>query len=436
MNVTIEKLENNKVALTIMVEQLEVKKAFEKAWKDISGKVNIAGFRKGKAPRKLIENHVGLGAIKEEAFDIIAKKTYTEALAQAEVEPVSHPAVDIEKFEETEDMVYKVTVTVKPEVELGQYKEIKIEKQVQEITDFDIEDALTKLRERKAEMVVAEGADLGKGDFAVIDFAGFIDGQPFSGGEGKGHPLEIGSGSFIPGFEDQLIGAKAGEEKTVKVVFPEDYFAKELAGKEAEFKVTIHDIKRRQLPELTDELIKENSSFNTVDEWKKDCRERLEKSAETSAQHKYESDVIKTAVENAKMDVPEVMVQSRVDEMLHDMEHNLQQRGLKFEDYLKYIGKTVENLRESYKESALADVKAELVMDAIAKKEKLQVEAKELQKELEIMAAQYKQPIDDIKKALVKTGSITMVNISILRRKAANLILGTEEEKEAVAEQS
>ena len=434
MNVTIEKLENNKVVLTIMVEQQEVKKAFEKAWKDISGKVNIAGFRKGKAPRKLVENHVGLGAIKEDAFDIIAKKTYTEALAQVEVEPVSHPAVDIEKFEETEDMVYKVTITVKPEVELGQYKEIKMEKQVQEITDSDIEDALTKLRERKAEMVVAEGVELGKGDFAVIDFDGFIDGQPFSGGEGKGYPLEIGSGSFIPGFEEQLIGAKAGEEKTVKIVFPEDYFAKELAGKEAEFKVTIHDIKRRQLPELTDELIKENSSFDTVDEWKRDCRERLEKSAETSAQHKYESDVIKTAVENAKMDVPEVMVQSRVDEMLHDMEHNLQHRGLKFEDYLKYIGKTVEDLRESYKENALADIKAELVMDAIAKKEKLQVEAKELQKELEVMAAQYKQPIDDIKKALLKTGSITMVNISILRRKAAKLILGTEEKKEEVTE--
>lgn len=430
MKVTTERLENNKVALTITVEQPQVKKAFEKAWRSIAAKVNIPGFRKGKAPRKLVENNVGIAAIKEEAFDIIAKETYPEALEQAELDPVSHPSVDIEKFEEAEDMVYKVTVTVKPEVELGQYKEIEVEKEKQEVTDADVEDALTKLRERKAEMVVVDDAKLEQGDFAVIDFAGFIDGQPFSGGEGKGYPLEIGSGSFIPGFEDQLLGAKAGEERTVKVNFPEDYFASELAGKEAEFKVTIHDVKRKKLPELTDEFIKENSSFDTIEAWKKDCRERLEKSAEASAQNSYENNIIKTAVDNANVDVPEIMVEDRVSEMLHDIAHNLQHRGLKFEDYLKYMGKTIEELRETYKENALADIKAELVMDAIAKKEELKVEAEELQKELEIMAAQYKQPIDDIKKALVKTGNITMVNLGILRRKAARMILGDKAKKE------
>lgn len=430
MNVTTERLENHKVALTITVEQPEVKKAFEKAWKDIAAKVNIPGFRKGKAPRKLVENHVGIAAIKEEAFEIVAKKTYPEALNEAGLEPVSHPSVDIEKFEEDADMIYKVTVTVKPDVELGEYKELTVEKEMQEVTDADIEDALTKLRERKAEMVVVEDATLEKGDFAVIDFAGFIDGAPFSGGEGKGYPLEIGSGSFIPGFEDQLLGAKTGDERTVKVSFPEDYFASELAGKEAEFKVNVQDIKRKQLPELTDEFIKENSSFDTIDAWKKDCRERLEKAAEASSQNKYETEIIKTAVENANVDVPEVMVQDRVTEMLHDIAHNLQHKGLKFEDYLKYIGKTVEELRETYKDNAIADIKAELVMDAVAKKEELKVEVEELQKELELMAAQYQQPIDEIKKALAKTGNITMVNLSILRRKAARLILGDKAKKE------
>lgn len=426
MNVTTERLEDNKAVLTITVPQAEVAKAYDAAWKSIAGKVNIPGFRKGKAPRKLVENRVGVPAIQEEAFDIIAKKAYPEALQEAGLEPVSHPTVDIEKMDEKEDMVFKVTVTVKPDVELGQYKDIDVEKQVKEITDADITDTLEKLRERKAEMVVAEGATLENGDFAVIDFAGSIDGIPFSGGEGKGYPLEVGSGSFIPGFEDQLLGAKAGEERTVKVTFPEDYFAKDLADKEAEFKVTVQDIKRKQLPEATDEFISENSEFKTVDEWKEDARKKLQEYADKQSEYEHENNVIKNAVENAKVDIPDIMIEERINEMLHDVAHNLQQRGLKFDEYLKYIGKTVEELRESYREGAIADVKAELVMDAVAKKEELKVEAQELQKELELMAEQYKQPIDDIKKALVKTGNITMVNLAILRRKAARLILGKE----------
>ena len=424
MNVQTERLEDNKAVLTITVPQDEVAKAYNVAWKNIAGKVSIPGFRKGKAPRKLVENHVGIHAIQEEAFDIIAKKAYPEALQEAELEPVSHPTVDIEKMDEKEDMVFKVTVTVKPDVALGQYKDIDVEKQIKEITETDITDTLEKLRERKAEMVVAEGAVLEKGDFAVIDFAGSIDGVPFSGGEGKGYPLEVGSGSFIPGFEEQLLGGKAGEERLVKVTFPEDYFAKDLAGKEAEFKVTIHDIKRKQFPEATDEFISENSEFKTLEEWKEDVRKKLEQSAEKQAEYEKENNIIKTAVENAEVDVPGVMVEERINEMLHDVAHNLQQRGLKLDEYLKYLGKTVEELRDSYKEGAIADIKAELVMDAIAKKEELKVEAEELQKELELMAEQYKQPIDDIKKALVKTGNITMVNLAILRRKAARLILG------------
>ena len=429
MNVTTEKLENSQILMTITIESKEVDKGFDAAWKSISTKINIPGFRKGKAPRKIVENRIGLPAIKEEAFEIITKKFYPEALQEAQVTPVSHPSVDIKVFEEHKDMVLNITVTVKPEVELGEYKELTVEKNVKEVTDADVDAALTALLTSKAEMVVMDDVEIERGDFAVIDFEGFIDGAPFSGGEGKGYPLEIGSGSFIPGFEDQLIGAKVEEERTVKVNFPEDYFAKELAAKEAEFKVNIHDIKRKQLPEATDEFIKENSEFATLADWKQDAKDRLEKAAQRQATIDHENNTVKSAVENAKIDVPEVMVEDRVSEFVHDMAHNLQHRGLKFEEYLKYIGKTVEEFRASYKETALADLKAELVMEAIAKKEELKVEAEELQKEVEMMAAQYKQPIEEIKKALITTGNITMVNMAILRRKAANLVLGKKSEE-------
>ncbi len=423
MNVTTERLEDHKVALNITIPQADVAKAFDRAWKNISAKVTIPGFRKGKAPRKIIEQRVGLEAIKEEAFELLAGKYYVEAVEQEKIEPVSQPSVDIIVMEEDQDMQYKVTVTVKPEVELGEYKGLKVEKTVREVAAADIDDALDKLRERKAQMVVAEGAKLAQGDFAIIDFAGFIDGQPFSGGEGKGYPLEIGSGNFIPGFEEQLIGAGAGEERTVNVSFPEEYFAKELAGKAAEFKVTVHDVKRKQLPELTDEFVKENSTFATVEEWKTDCKKRFEETAARNAQTEYENNVIKTAVENAKADIPNVMVENKVSEIVEDMAANLKSRGLNFDDYLKYIGKDIAALRESYRENALGDVRAELVMDAIIKVEDLKVEAEELEKEVEMMAAQYKRPLAEVKKALVKSGNIVAVNRAILRRKAARLIL-------------
>ncbi len=425
MNVTTERLEDNKVALDITVPQEDVAKAFDRAWKNIAAKVAIPGFRKGKAPRKIIEQRIGLPAIKEEAFELLAGKYYAEALERENLEPVSQPSVDIGLLEEDKDMQYKVTVTVKPEVELGQYKDIKVEKTVRPVTEEDITESIDRLRERKAEMVVAEGAKLGQGDFAIIDFAGFIDGQPFSGGEGKGYPLEIGSGNFIPGFEEQLLGAAAGEERTVNVSFPEDYFAKELAGKAAEFKVTVHDVKRKQLPELTDEFVKENSKFATVEEWKDDCKKRMEEAAERSAQTEYENGVIKAAVDNAKVEVPSVMVENRISEIIEDTAANLKSRGLNFEDYLQYTGKTILEMRDSHRDNAKEDVKAELAMDAIVKAEDLKVEPAELEKELEMMAAQYKRPVAEVQKALITSGNITAVNRAILRRKAARMILDT-----------
>lgn len=430
MNVSIQKLEDNKVELTITIPQTEVAKAYDNAYKKLAQEINIPGFRKGKAPRKIIESRLGAEAIKEEAENILVNDSYRQALQEENVEVVSYPSIDIIQSDEDKDMEFKAVVTVRPDVELGEYKGLEVEKSDTAVTEQDVLDVLDKLRERKAQMVVVEDAQLAKGDFAVIDFAGFIDGEPFSGGEGKGYPLEIGSGSFIPGFEDQLIGAKTGEERTVKVNFPEDYFSKELAGKEAEFKVNVQDIKQKQLPEATDEFIKENTEFATLEEWKADCKKHLEESKKIQAKNDYENNLIKAAVENAKIDIPEVMVEERVKEILRDMAAGLQQRGLKFEDYLKYIGKTLEEVKDSYKDTALADVKAELVMEAIAAKENLKVAAEDLEKELEMMAEQYKQSAEQIKKNLVKTGNIVFVNMAILRRKAARLIIGDKDENE------
>jgi trigger factor len=423
MNVSTEKLENNQVVLTITVPQAVVAKAYDKAWRNIAGKLSVPGFRKGKAPRKIVEKRVGLPAIEEEAFELLAQKNYDEALGEADIQPVSRPSVDVETLAEDKDMVFKVTVTVKPEVALGQYKGLRAEKNLRAVTDADVDGALDKLRERKSSMVVAEDAKLDKGDLAIIDFKGYVDGEPFGGGEGKSYPLEIGAGSFIPGFEDQLLGAGAGEERTVKVAFPGDYFNEQLAGKDAEFSVRIHDVKRKQMPDLTDEFIKDSSEFATVGEWRADCRANLEKAALLSMQNEYESNIIKAAVAGANLEIPDVMVDDRVSEMVLDTANNLKNRGLKFEDYLKYLGKTMDELREQHKAAAREDIRFDLVMDAVARAEGLEVEEEDLDKEIQLMSLQYKQPPGEVKRALEKTGNIKHLKSSILRRKAVRLII-------------
>jgi trigger factor len=430
MNVSTEKLENNQVVLTITVPQAAVAQAYDRAWRNIAGKLSVPGFRKGKAPRKIVESRVGLPAIQEEAFELLAAKNYTEALREAQIQPVSRPNVDVQTLAEDQDMIFKVTVTVKPEVQLGQYKGLRAPKAVRAIGDADVDDALEKLRERKSSMVVAEGAKLAKGDFAIIDFQGTIDGQPFSGGEGKSFPLEIGSGSFIPGFEEQLVGAGAGEERVVQVAFPDDYSVAELAGKEAQFSVAVHDVKRRQMPSVTDEFIKDNSEFPTIDEWRKNCRENLEKAALLSAQKEYENNILKAAVDGAVLEIPDVMAEDRVSEMILDTASGLKRRGLKFDDYLKYLGKTMEELREDNKTIALGDIRFELVVDAIAQAEGVKVSEQELDEEIGRLALQHQEPLEEVKKALARAGRLDQFAASVLRRKAIRLIVDASVEED------
>ncbi|SUP44941.1 trigger factor [Veillonella criceti] len=424
MNATVTPVDQHKVTLTIEVPAKDVTKGIQQAVKRIAGQVNIPGFRKGKAPRRILEMNFGKEAILEEAFETIAGRAYQEALVANEIVPVSEPEIERVTFEEGKDLVFKATLTKRPEVTLGDYKGLEAEKQEAKVTDEQIQEQLDNIRNQQAKMVVADkDAKLQKDDFAVIDFAGSIDGKPFDGGEGKSYPLQIGSGSFIPGFEDQLIGHAAGDDVEVKVTFPEDYFVKELANKEAVFKTHIHDIKRKELPELNDEFAKEASSYETIEELKADLRKQMEEDATRRAIDAYNAELIETAVKNATVEIPEVMVEDRVEQMIQEMAMNLESRGLKLEDYLKFSNKTMDGLKEEYHANAAENVRADLVLEAVAKAENIEVTPEDMNIEIYTMAQQFGADPKEVMNIIVKEGRVAMLRNSVARKKAARLII-------------
>ena len=423
MNVTVERVGND-ATLKITLPAEEVNKGFKKAVAKIAGQVNIPGFRKGKAPRNIIEMHYGKEAVKQEAFELVANQCYTEALEQEKLIPVSDPKVEDSVFEENEDMELTIKVTLKPEVKLGDYKELHVEKEAVEVTDEAVEEQVQGLRSRHAKMVEAEeGAVIEKGDFAIIDFAGTVDGEPFSGGEGKGYPLEVGSNSFIPGFEDQLVGLKKGDSTDVDVTFPEEYFVKELAGKQAIFKVNVQDVKRKELPELTDEYVAANSDCKTVEELRASYKERMQKAAENNAQIAYEKALIDLAVANAEFEVPEIMIEDRVTQMIDEMRMSLEARKLTLEQYMQYSGIDMKQLRERQHDAAVENVKTDLVLDAIAKAENIQVSMEDVDSELSAIASQHGATLEDVKKIIKSNGTMGLLLANILRRKAAHVII-------------
>ena len=422
MNVSVERVANE-ATIKIQLPAAEVNKGFAKAVQKIAGQVNIPGFRKGKAPRNILELHVGKEAIKQEAFEIVANDCYRKAMADEKLIPVSDPAVKESTFEENTDMELILTITVKPEPKLGEYKGLKVEKKEAVVTDEQIDAAVEELRKRGAKMVVAPDAVIMKGDFAIIDFAGTVDGEPFSGGEGKGYPLEVGSGSFIPGFEDQLVGLKAGDSTDVQVTFPEEYFVKELAGKEAVFKVNVQDVKRKELPELTDEFVATNSKCKTVEELKADYKEKMQKHAEEQAETDYERELIQTAVANAEFEVPEIMVEDRISQMVDELKMNLENRKMNLDAYLKYTGMDMEKLRANYKATALENVKTDLVLDAIAKAENIQVGMEDIDAELSNIASQNGADVEEVKKIISSNGNMGLLLANILRRKSARVVI-------------
>ena len=423
MNVTVERVGND-ATLKITLPAEEVNKGFKKAVAKIAGQVNIPGFRKGKAPRNIIEMHYGKEAVKQEAFELVANQCYTEALEQEKLIPVSDPKVEDSVFEENKDMELTIKVTLKPEVKLGDYKELHVEKEAVEVTDEAVEEQVQGLRSRHAKMVEAEeGAVIEKGDFAIIDFAGTVDGEPFSGGEGKGYHLEVGSNSFIPGFEDQLVGLKKGDSTDVDVTFPEEYFVKELAGKQAIFKVNVQDVKRKELPELTDEYVAANSDCKTVEELRASYKERMQKAAENNAQIAYEKALIDLAVANAEFEVPEIMIEDRVTQMIDEMRMSLEARKLTLEQYMQYSGIDMKQLRERQHDAAVENVKTDLVLDAIAKAENIQVSMEDVDSELSAIASQHGATLEDVKKIIKSNGTMGLLLANILRRKAAHVII-------------
>ena len=424
MKVTVENGENQQVTLTIEVEAAEVNKAVDQACKRLANRVSIPGFRKGKAPRMIVERHVGKDAVLQEAFDIVAPKALSKAFDEQKIDPVTRPSVDIETLEEGKDLVFKATVTPRPEVKLGDYKGLNVPKNEVNITDEDVEKQLETFQDRQGKLVDApEGAEVKDGDFTTLDFKGFVDGEAFDGGEGKDYPLQIGSNSFIPGFEDQLVGAKIGEERDVNVKFPEEYHAKELAGKDATFKCTIRSIKTKELPAIDDELAKKVSKFETLDELKADIRKNLEENAERTAENDQKSAAIEMATNNITVDIPAVMIDNRVTAMIQEMAMRLEQQGMKLEQYLQYAGTDIAKLREQYRETAEKNVKTDLMLEEVAKAEDIKVEAKDLDEEVAAMAAAYGATPQQVQKIIKEQGRIGDLAASVLRKKTAQFII-------------
>jgi trigger factor len=423
MNVTVERVENE-ATLKITAPAAEVNAGYKKAVQKIADQANIPGFRKGKAPRAIIEMHYGKEAVKQEAFEIVANKAYSEALDQEKLIPVSDPKVEESTFEEGKDMELTIKVTLKPEPELGEYKGLHVEKKEVEVTDEQVDAQIKDMMGRDAKMVVAEeGAVIEKGDFAIIDFAGTVDGEPFSGGEGKGYPLEVGSNSFIPGFEDQLVGLSKGDSTDVEVTFPEDYFVKDLAGKEAIFKVNIQDVKRKELPELNDEYVASKTDFKTVEELRANYKERMQKAAEANAKAEYEHELIGLAVANAKFSVPEIMIEDKISQMVEEMKMSLESRKMSLDMYMQYTGLDMAKIRENQRPVAEENVKTDLVLDAIAKAEDIQVDMADVDAEIAAISAQHGASPEEVKKIIKGNGTMGLLLANILRRKAAHVVI-------------
>ncbi len=423
MNVTVERVENE-ATLKITAPAAEVNAGYKKAVQKIADQANIPGFRKGKAPRAIIEMHYGKEAVKQEAFELVANKAYSEALDQEKLIPVSDPKVEESTFEEGKDMELTIKVTLKPEPELGEYKGLHVEKKEVEVTDEQVDAQIKDMMGRDAKMVVAEeGAVIEKGDFAIIDFAGTVDGEPFSGGEGKGYPLEVGSNSFIPGFEDQLVGLSKGDSTDVEVTFPEDYFVKDLAGKEAIFKVNIQDVKRKELPELNDEYVASKTDFKTVEELRANYKERMQKAAEANAKAEYEHELIDLAVANAKFSVPEIMIEDKISQMVEEMKISLESRKMSLDMYMQYTGLDMAKIRENQRPVAEENVKTDLVLDAIAKAEDIQVDMADVDAEIAAISAQHGASPEEVKKIIKGNGTMGLLLANILRRKAAHVVI-------------
>ncbi len=400
MAVKSEQVEKNLVKLTFEVSAEKFEEGVQKAYLKNVKKFNIPGFRKGKVSRQMIEKYYSPSVFYEDAVNYVLPEAYDEALKESGADAVAKPEIDVEEIKKGEPVVFTALVTTRPEVKLGKYKGIELEKIEHTVSDEDVDKDIEAARNRNARVITIEDRPIENGDIAVIDFEGFSDGVAFPGGKGESYELEIGSGSFIPGFEDQLIGVAAGEEKEVNVTFPEEYHAADLAGKPAMFKVKVNEIKKKELPELDDDFASEVSEFDTLDEYKKNVREQMEKAAEEKAKDETEDAAIDAAAEDCEIDIPAAMVDAQIDRMINGMAQRLSYQGMSLDMYLQYTGSTIEAMRENFREQAEKQVRVSLVLEAIIKAEGIEATEDEKNEKIEEMSKQYNMELDKFKEAL------------------------------------
>ncbi|MFZ5632390.1 MAG: trigger factor [Bacillota bacterium] len=423
MKATAEKVEKNTVVLEVEVEPEKFSQAVDQAYKKIVKKVSIPGFRKGKAPRIILERYVGKKALYDEAVEIIIPEAYLSAVEDTGIDPVSQPELELVQLEEGKPVVFKAKVVVKPEVRLGQYTGLEVTGPHQEVTEEDVQKELERLQNRHAKLVTLEEGAVEKGDLAAIDFEGKIDGVPFEGGKANDYTLEIGSGSFIPGFEDQIVGMTINETRDIDVKFPDDYGKEELAGKRAVFTVTVKSIKRKELAPLDDEFAKDVSEFDTLEELRADLANKLKQAAEERAKAQIRRDVVAKAVENAEVDIPQEMIDSRMEEMVRNMDQRLSAQGISLDKYLTYTNSNMDELRERVRPDAEQSVRQSLVVDAVAKAENLAVSDEEINEEVNRMSQELKQDPEVIRKILEGQNQMEFIKESLLRDKTVQFLV-------------
>ena len=421
MSVQVEKLEKNMAKLTVEVPAENVEKAIQGAYNKMKKSINIPGFRKGKAPRQLIEKMYGKEVFYNDAIDAMLPSAYSDAVEECGEEIVSHPQIDVVQIESGKPFVFTATVAVKPAVELGEYKGIQVEKAPIEVKDEEIEAQITKEREANSRTVTVDDRAVAQGDIVTLDFEGFVDGVAFEGGKGENYDLTIGSNTFIPGFEDQLVGAEIGKELDVNVTFPEEYGAKELAGKAAVFKCKVNGIKVKELPAVDDEFAQEVSEFDTLDEYKADIKAKLLKEKEDEAARAKEDAVIGKIIEGAKMEIPDAMVEYQTRQMLDEFAQRIQSQGMSLDQYFQFTGLTEEKYMEEMKPRALQNIQSRLVLEAVAQAENLVAEEADIEEEIKKMADMYKMEADKIKELLGERQMEEMKK-DIAVQKAAKLV--------------
>lgn len=421
MSNKLEQLEHNMVKITMEIAPDVFEKAINAVYNKNRGRIQLPGFRKGKAPRKMIERMYGKEVFYEDAINECLPEAYETALKELEIEPASRPQFDVENIEDGKVTV-NAMVAVRPEVTLGQYKGLDVAKDAVIVTEDDVDEDIRKTAERNARMVTVTDRPAQMGDTVTIDFEGFVDGEAFEGGKGTDHALELGSHSFIDTFEDQLVGKDVGDHVEVNVTFPENYHAADLAGKPALFQVDVKEIKNKEIPAIDDELAKDVSEFDTLEEYKASVRTRLTESKQRQADSKYRQDVLAKVVENAEMDIPDAMIESQCEQMVQNFAQSLSQQGMNMDQYMKMTGGNMQNLYNMVRPDAEKQIKESLVLEAIAKAEGIEVTDEDIDNEVAEMAKMYGMEVEQVKNILDESGSISSVKETILNRKAYDVL--------------